>query len=273
MQPIPRYTLLACFLWVGIFPALALGQVAADPVRGLVQPEQQVLLNVEIAGKIKQIKAEEGNQVLRGQLLVALEDSVQQHAVEAAQLRAESTAAIREAELQKAEAEVQLDQIISAYEKQAASQWEVRRAALQVKLAIVMLETAKQEHELAKAMLKLEQARLDQHRITAPFDGTIVRIQGELGQTLGPDTPVLMLIDPTQLEAVVHVPVEWYGRLEVGTEYPLHAEAPVGRDLNAKLQYIEPMIDPAARSFRCVFLIDNTDRALPAGFAVQISEP
>lgn len=252
--------------------ALAQGE-SPQAAQGLVRPARQVQLGAAIAGQLQRIEVKEGQRVEEGQLLAGLKDDVQRQAVAATQLQARSTAEVRQAELQKAEAEVQLERLQNALAKKAASEWEVRRATLQVKLATVALEAARERHALYQAHLKLEQARLDQHRIAAPFAGQVVRIDAEIGQALTPEAPVLTLVDLTTLEAVVHMPVAWYGRLKTEKTYTLRAEAPIGKDLKARLKFIDPMIDPAARSFRCVFEIDNADLSLPAGFTVWLNQP
>ena len=36
------------------------------------------------------------------------------------------------------------------------------------------------------------------------------------------------------------------------------------------VELIDPVLDPASGTFRCVFAIANDDEALPAGFAVRV---
>jgi multidrug efflux pump subunit AcrA (membrane-fusion protein) len=98
----------------------------------------------------------------------------------------------------------------------------------------------------------------------------VTRIPAEPGISLTTETPILLLAQITNLEAQLYLPMEYYGKLKVGQSYPLAAAEPVDRTIQATLRNIDPIIDPASRTFRCVFAIPNTDESLPAGFSVRL---
>ena len=81
---------------------------------------------------------------------------------------------------------------------------------------------------------------------------------------------VIKMADLDTLEAQINLPIEMYGDLTVGETYTLSADQPVNREIDAKLKLINPIIDTASRTFRCVFAIDNRSTRLPAGFTVYL---
>ena len=48
------------------------------------------------------------------------------------------------------------------------------------------------------------------------------------------------------------------------------AGPPANGEVTAVLDTIDPVIDPASQTFRCVFTIDNREARMPAGFTVSM---
>ena len=224
--------------------------------RGLTSPSKQVTLKSSLDGLLADVLVEEGQHVKKGQLLAQLDDGIQQIAVQATQLEAEDTTEIHHAQLLLAEAEYELEQTLGLFEKQAATDLEVRRGKLRRDQAEANVAVAHKNKALAKMKLEREIERLRHYRIEAPFDGQIILVatDAEPGATIQRDTPLIALAKLDTLESHLYLPVELYGQLKVGEYYDLQADVPVNRTLKG----------------RCVFEIDNPDATLPSGFMVQL---
>ncbi|MFW5682866.1 MAG: efflux RND transporter periplasmic adaptor subunit [Phycisphaeraceae bacterium] len=240
---------------------------------GTAEPNRQVQLNAPVSGVLAEVVPEEGEDVTEGDVLARMDDGVQRAAVTAARLRAEQTAELRRARLAVEESEIQLERFEQAYEKEAASDWEVRRSRLQLRQAQAQLEALQEQRVLAEADLAVERARLERLTLTAPFDGRVVRRPAEPGATLSQSDPVIMLVDLDPLEAKLFLPAEMYGKLKVGERVSLRGNVPVNRRLPARVKTIDPIIDPASGTFRCVLVVDNADVSMPAGFTVTLPWP
>ena len=241
-------------------------------IRGHVTPSRQVELMAPLAEILEHIDVERGQRVNRGQTLARLDDKLQSVVVEAARLKAKSQAEIRRTSLDVEEAMENLQRITNASMRDAATATELTRARIAVGRAEAAHEQALETHAVAQASLKLEERRLIRHRIMAPFDGTVVHIEAEIGAMLTDEDPILTLADLDTLEAHVNVPAEHYGELTVGSVYAITAGAPINADLEATLKTVDPIIDTASQTFACVFTIDNRDR-MPAGFTVYLNWP
>jgi len=242
----------------------------AELMRGVALPSQQVVLNAPVDGVVKSIAVDEGDRVKAERLLAAMDDQLQTAAVEAAKLAADAKAGLRRAQLELDEARIKLERMAEAAEKGAAEEWEVRQAKLQRDLAEAMLTDEQEQRERAQAELAIEQARLNMHRLTAPFAGVIVRLTVDEGATVSRTDPIVHLVKLDELKATIYVPAERYGQFKTGQVYTLAAGQPVNRELQATLKLIDPLIDSASGMFRCVFTIDNADEALPGGFPVRL---
>jgi RND family efflux transporter MFP subunit len=262
------------------FPLIIIGAamaplVAAQPgatvYEGLVKPSRQVVMKAPVEDRVASIPVRESQSVTAGQVLAQMDDRVQRTAYELARLRAADRSTVEFAELGLAEAELRLEQASAAHARDAANELEVQSARIARDQAQVRLKAARELLRQTQVEMDLEQRRLEQYTIEAPFDGIVTRIQTEAGASLTREEPILELVSLDPLEAEVYVPAERYGELEIGAAYSLLAGAPVDAPLSATLDRVVPVIDPGSRRFRAVFVIDNADDALPSGFPVALN--
>ena len=255
---------------VGLVQAQARTTLSASSFDGFVVPSKQVILNAPLDAILKDVLVEENEPIKEGQLVAHMDDRLQLVVVEAAKIRSEAEAEISRMEYARDEAEILWGRAKETFEKEAASDWEVRRAKLQLDQANAAVEAGLEQREMSLVELKLRKEELEQYKILAPFDGRVIRIEAETGATLTRNDPVIALAALDPLEAEIHLAAEAYGRLQVGTNYALEAGEPVNREISAKLKTIDPIIDSASQTFRCVFVIENSNTELPAGFAVRL---
>ncbi|MHC4447574.1 MAG: efflux RND transporter periplasmic adaptor subunit [Planctomycetota bacterium] len=241
--------------------------------RGFVMPSRQVELAAPIEEILWSVAVEESDRVEAGQVLAKMDDRLQQVVVEAARVRAESTADLERAKLDIEDANLTLERITAAFERSAANELEVRRAQIALGRANAAHAAAIDNKALAEVNLRLEEERLERYLIRAPFDGTVIDVIAELGAMLTDTDDVLMLADIDTLEAQLNLPIELFGSLKVGERYVLVANDPVNDELAWRLKTINPIIDTASRTFRCVFSLDNPGAVLPAGFTVRLKWP
>ncbi len=241
----------------------------AQPIEGLVVPGKQVTLAAPLDGIVEALPFEENSPVKQGDVVAKMDDSLQQMEVLKARVRAESRAALEEAELVQQEMQIMLDRAQEAMSNNAASEWEVRRAKLQRDQAVASVQSTKDSMKLAEAELELQIEVLAQHELHAPFDGRLLRQFVETGATAQRGGEILILIQLDPLEAELFMPLTDFGTLQAGQTYTLTADPSITTEpLAATLKTIDPLIDSASQTFRCVFEIPNPNEALPAGFSV-----
>lgn len=250
---------------------IALDASAIDPYEGLVRPSQQVQLNAPMPGILQAVLVEEGQHVQQGQVLAQIDDRLQRLAVEAAQLQAQSDAEVERARYAMDEAKILWDRAVWSSERDAASDWEVRRAKVQYLVAQAAYQAALEAKELAQVKLKLEQERLEQYQLRAPFAGQVVQIHLDAGGTVSTSDPILSLVAMDPLEAEVHLSIDVMEQMEPGRWYRLSGAAPVNRELLGRLISVDPRIDWASRTFRCLFRLENPGGKLPSGFGVRLA--
>ena len=243
-------------------------QVAPD-LHGLVQPARLVDLAAPLDGVLAEVHVVEGQQVRRGQVLAVLDHRVAAAAVQVAQSTAERTADVERARHELKLAESLLARVTAVRAEQAAAEFEYEEAIAKRDQAHAGLEAARERQREAQFNLQLARAKLEQHFLRAPFDGTVIRVKSVPGSTVTLRDELIAIADSSRLRAELHLPIDLFGRLSVGQSYSLQATEPVAEMIQGELQFVSPVVDIGSRTFRCVFRIENEDGRLPAGFAVS----
>jgi RND family efflux transporter MFP subunit len=229
-------------------------------------------MSAPLEGVLMEVLVEEGEVVERGQILAVMDNRIAKAAVSVAQGAADHTAAIDHAKHELTLAESLLARLTALQEAEAGAEFELEQAKARRDQAEAALRSAAEQQLQAKWHLELEKARLEAHNIRAPFSGRILSIEVVAGTTLTQSDDLLTIVCLDHLEAQLHLPLELFGKLRTGESYRLLASAPVGRSIQSRLVFAAPVIEPATKTYRCVFTIDNKDRRLPAGFAVRFEE-
>lgn len=226
-------------------------------------------MSAPLEAMLAEIGVTDGDRVLEGEILAVMDNRIVMAAVKSAQAAADRTAEINHAKHALLLAQSLVDKHRELQDAQAGAEFELEQAQVHRDQAEATLASAHESQLQAKRNLELEKARLEAHNIRAPFDGQVISIEARVGTTLTPSDELLTLVCLDSLEAELYLPLELFGKLQVGRSYQLWAFAPVDRLVKARLAFTSPMIDPAAKTFRSVFLIDNRDHQLPAGFGVR----
>lgn len=237
---------------------------------GIVTPSMQIVLVAPIDSILAKIFKKEGDRVKEGELVAQMDNGIQKLMVESARLTAESTAALKIAEVALEDAKLEVESLEDLKRKGAGNEKELRQARVIQKQREAELQRTKEQDQLNAATLKLEEERLLRYQITAPFNATVIDKIAEAGSSLARNDQIISLANLEILEARISLPVWLRGKLKIGQEYTL---VPIKRDygqLKAKLANIRPIDDPASDTFLCVFEIPNPDHKLPAGFTVAL---
>lgn len=238
---------------------------------GVAKPYRKIDVQPLIEGRLDSLHVGEGEKIRAGAPIFSLDSKMAQASLQAAQTSASQLGRV---EYAKAEVELSLSalkRVQRILDHHAIAQREVDAAYANVIKSEGNYKVALEEIALAEAELAQAQVRLAEHTVLAPFDGIASKIRVTPGQAVSRQTVLLQLVDLSQLQIELQIPMNAYAQLKVGDSYSLRAESPVNRDVDAVLIAIDPVLDSGTQSFRCVFNVDNQDLLLPAGFLVYPS--
>lgn len=284
-------TRLSVWFLSGLLAVAAVGaQERRSPPRGLtanglVKLIDDVDVPAQEAGQIVQLLVAEGQAVKTGELLARLDDDLQKLALTRAlgelqvQVRkAESDVAVRAAKKSAAVAQADLDRALAARRNfpESISDSEVDSLRLKAEKAVLDIEQAEFELDLARVTRGIRQAEADQARlgverrqIRAAFDGTIVEMARQVGEWVQPGEKVLRMVRLDRLRIEVMLPPSTDRRGLAGAavvfEPNVSGQAVSGRSLEGKIVFVHPEIDPVNGQIRVWAEVENKDGWLLPG--------
>ncbi len=187
---------------------------------GTLRAEQEVKLLAEEEGRVATLKVYEGDRVNKGDLLLQLDDS---------QLRAE----VKKATAQRKQARLDVRRLERLQNSKLISEDELARA-----------RTA---FDIASAEEDLLQARLDNARITAPFDGVISQRLVEPGDIAAKFTHLLTLTATDTLLAELTISELLLPGVAVGDEVTIMLDALGDQRFNGTVLRVHPTVDSVTR--------------------------
>jgi len=197
---------------------------------GKIQPKVQVKISADVSARINKLAVVEGQWVEKGALLVELDRERYNAAVESAEASvssANANATLARQNMVQAEKEFNRTKEMMAQNLTSQSIYDAAESAYQVETA--RYQSAQDNVEQAKAVLK--QARDDYSKtiIYAPMSGTITDLnkeQGEIaiGSQFQPDV-ILVVADLSAMEAQVNVDENDIVNIAVGQEAEIEVDA------------------------------------------------
>ena len=177
---------------------------------GKIQPKTQVKISADISAKIVRLGAKEGDRVEKGQMLVELDRQRYVASVESqdASVRAAQGNA-RLVLANKAQAERVLNRAKDLFARKLESQSAVDIAQAAYQVEVARYESALDQVEQARAMLKQAHDDLSKTTIYSPMAGTISALKREQGEiAIGSqfqEDVIMIVADLGEMEALVDV--------------------------------------------------------------------
>lgn len=251
----------------------------ANTRAGTVEACQRTKLSTIIGGRIEYLGVKEGDKVKKGQLLLKLWNDDQQ--ANAALAQAQVTVAakrVEEACIAAANAEKEAGRqselrargfVSSSREEAARTEADVRQASC---------NTAKAD--VAQAEARFRATRTEQGRVAlyAPFDGTVAKIVGELGEYSTPSPPGVMTPPAIDLfdDACLYVkaPMDEVDapKIQPGQLVRIGLDALPGQSMAGKVRRVAPYVSAVEKQARTVDIeVDFADPAIISKLLVGYS--
>lgn len=281
--------------------------VSKVKVAGTLVAVNQATLTFAMSGRLKELPVPEGTPVKAGTLLAALDTTTLELQVAQAKaaldlattnwntLQAGPTAdaiALAKSNLDRAKAAV--DQAQAAYDRiggqrnpfsaMSAQGAALQQATLAYQIALAQYNLAVNhptEAERAIGMAQLAQAQaaydvarqnLNNARILAPFDGTIVSITPKIGESVSAFAPVMVFADLTQMQVLTSIDETTLANIKVGQAAAIFVDALQGKSLTGRVKRIGLFATSTGNVVTVpVWIeIDKTSTALSPGWSATV---
>jgi len=211
---------------------------------GSLAPNETAQIRAEISGQVRSVLFNEGEQVVKDQVLFQLDD---------AELRAQ----LAQAEARFHLATLNLKRSENLTEAQSMSQAEADRM--------------RSEYSSAEAELQLLRVRLAKMEIKAPFAGTVGARTISPGDYVTAAAPITTIDDLSRLKIDFQVPERFASRVNPGSRIEVRAQTPAGETrATGEVYFASSVIDRSTRSSQVKGYLSGETRGLRPGMFANI---
>ena len=210
---------------------------------GRIEPKTQVKISADISAKILRLGVKEGDRVRKGQMLVELDRQRYLASVESesAQVRSEqSNAALALANKQQAQRV--LNRAKELFDRKLESQSAVDSAQATYEVEAAQYQSALDQIEQARALLKQALDTLSKTTIYSPMDGTISALKREVGEiAIGSEfqEDVIMIVaDLGEMEALMDVNENDITHIQLQQPAAIRVDALLNEALNGRVSEV-----------------------------------
>lgn len=217
--------------------------VAAVEADAVLLPSRSVRLSLPMEATLRELRVKEGDFVKKGDVLAVLYSPAE---------ALDRDRAVKELELAQFQLKVS--------DKLRAD-------------AIVSEEQAREkriDHDVAALNAQRAEALLADKTVVAPFDGCVLRVFKEQGETVARVEKIVELVDFATLHAESYLESRWLGTIRRASTAQVQIPQLGEGTRDAVVENVDPVADPGSGLFRVRLVIDNTDYSIPSGVPAKV---
>jgi RND family efflux transporter MFP subunit len=233
--------------------------------------EATVQVVPRVNGRLASVAVKLGDSVRRGQTIAKVEDLEIQEQVRQAEAAFQvSQATIRQRDADLKLARTNRDRSKSLYERQLLPQQTYDDTEARYQAAEAQTDLAKAQFEQAKARLDELKITLANTIIGSPVDGFVSKRFSDPGAFVGPNSPVVAVVDIRTVRMVANLIEKDSKRVPAGTSAAVEVDAFPGEKFAGRVSRVAPVFDPATRTAEMEIEIPNTGYRLKPGMYARV---
>ncbi|MEJ2336528.1 MAG: efflux RND transporter periplasmic adaptor subunit, partial [Gemmatimonadales bacterium] len=252
--------------------------VAKVRASGHIEPKRSVDISADISGRIVELPVEEGENVREGDLLLIIDPTQYEAALQRAEAAlAEARAREVQARTDYTQARRDADRLSQLKERteDLVTDQEVEQAVTVAEVKESLWEAAQHGVAIAQAAVSEARDRVDKTVIRAPMTGRITRLSVEKGETAivgtmnNPGSLLLTVADLSEMEAVIEVDETDVPEISIGDSASVEIDAFPNRRFVGRVTKI------GNSSIRPVSSVTSTasDQAIDFEVRIALDEP
>ena len=259
------------------------GGTGGISANGYVVARTKASISSRLAGRLAYLGVEEGDRVKAGEVIARLESSEYEAAVSGARADVATAEATRhEADAARTQAERALVRARDLAAKQLIAPQAREDAETSLEVAEARQQAAVARWQAATHALRAAEALLENTRVRAPFDGTVLRKDAEVGEVVAPSVgggltrgAVVTMADLSTLEVEVDVNEAYIAGIGDGQLADIVLDAYPTESFRGHVRQVVPTADRQKATVLVRVAIDSKDaRILPEmGARVVFREP
>jgi RND family efflux transporter MFP subunit len=246
----------------------------AVTANGYVVARTRAAVSAKIPGRLASLPVDGGSVVRKGEVIARLDNADYQAAVSEQQANLATTRAqLIEAESERDQAGREYNRVrdIRASNPNLVSAQDEEVAQNRLTTAGARASAATARVDAAKASLRFAEANLENTYIRAPFSGTVLRKEAEVGEVVAPSVgggltrgAVVTMADLSTLEVEVDVNEAYIGRVQHGQSGRITLDAYPDTSFRGVVRQVVPTADRQRATVQVkVSILDHDPRILP----------
>jgi RND family efflux transporter MFP subunit len=263
-----------------------------DLAGSLVSPDQ-AKVSSEVAGVVRQVLVEMGQDVAVGQTVAKLDPTELELALQRARSQLKQTeaqlgidgvrfkepppdeqiAAVRLATANRDDAQAQLRRAQKLRAQNLLPQADLDTAETKVKVSEANYQSALETVQSLKATLQerrhaveLAEKKLRDTDIRSSIAGQVAEKLVQQGEFIRENTAIVTIVQMNPLKVKTAIQERYAGLVRAGLLVEFAVESSPGQKFRGRVAYVSPSVDQATRTFTVEILVDNSDRRLKPGF-------
>jgi len=240
--------------------------------QGITEPYKDSTLSSTVAGVVSAILHKEGEFIKQGEVILELENDQETLEAERRKIISESKVELNAAEQRAKTLKEDYENTFKVFKATASvSREELQKKELEYKLAKAEFDGLRIAEDREAIEHKIAKAQLEKRKITAPFDGIVVKIFLELGEGCSPQQPLVRIVDTRQCRFITYIEAGAAKILEKGKHVVLKvAGNPSETTFPGTVEYVSAVVDPSSSLREVKVLFDNPKDEVQAGISATM---
>jgi len=247
--------------------------IAVLDASGHIVARRIATVSSRVTGKLNLLNIEEGQRVVKSQVLAELDDQQAKLSYQLALADLSATQASFEEQIivqqQQLKHSTRLNEL---FKNKLISEQQVEDSYFKTQQIAAQLTNKQAMINLSKKRVELAQYQLSQHKIRAPFDGVVISKNAQVGELISAGTAsggsirtgVGTIVDMTSLEVEVEVGESYINRVFAGQQVLATLDAYPQWQIASIVEAIIPTADRQKASIKVrIKLLEIDDRVLP----------
>ena len=238
---------------------------------GYLESRRQARIGARAVGRMEKIYFDEGDRVEEGQVLAELEHRDLDALLDAAKASVDrAIALLNEQEIAIAQAEADFQRAEELWQTRSISEAEYDTARFAFQSAKARKQSMEADVKLSTAQMVQNEELKENMFIRAPFSGTIISKDAEVGESITPGGlgagsgrgSVATIADLDRLEIEVDVQEDFISRVSENQEAEIAVDAVQDKRYHGRVRKIIPMGDRARATIKVQVAIEDADALL-----------
>ncbi len=245
---------------------------------GTLEAENQFDAAFKVGGRVREIAVNLGDCLEKGDLIARLDG--EEFTQQLAQARAEldvARASLAEAQSKLNAAKRNYERAAKLREQKVSSAAELEASETEMLTQEAGVKLAQAQIQQREAALRADEVRLSYTTLWADWQsgqGDVCRyVAGKYvdeGDTISANTPVVTMVDLSQLKAVINVAERDYALLQVGQPAQISVDSLADRMFAGTVKRLAPIFSTTSRQARVEIIVANPDSILKSGMFARV---